>query len=119
MVKYKDYSPTQFDRKGLNADKNDIGNFSVLLIHTRDSDAMEESNFRTALRMLGGESETVQIHRFGHWACGWFELLLITPDTPQHAIAESIEQSIENYPVLDDMDFSELEIEYGEVDLED
>jgi hypothetical protein len=50
------------------------------------------------------------VHRFGHWGPGWFEIVLIDPaDTNAVKIAEECEASLADYPVLDDMDFSEEE----------
>lgn len=121
LQKYKDFAPTGFDARGLNADDTGIGEFRVLLSRTRDSDALEESNFRVALKSLGGESEHVQVHRFNHWACGWFELLLVSPNAPDEIRKEAgkITSSLSEYPILDEMDFSGLEIEYGEIEIED
>jgi hypothetical protein len=66
MKKYKDYSPTEFDCKGLNLpDKQEW--LVVPVMQTRDSGPLELSNFRTALKMLCDESENVEVHRFGHW----------------------------------------------------
>lgn len=100
MQTYKEYSPTEFDSKGLNADEHDISDFLVLLGKNRDSDILTEVNFDKALEMLGGESDTVQVHRFGHWACGWFELLLVHPSLKTKA--EAIQQKLDNYPILDE-----------------
>ena len=36
----------------------------------------DEGLLTATLRRLGGESTTVQVHRFNHWACGWFEIIL-------------------------------------------
>ena len=49
----------------------------VVLTRSRDSDILSESNWEVALERLGGESDTVEIHRFGHWACGWGEALCV------------------------------------------
>lgn len=87
-------------------------NYLILLGRNRDSDCLEESNFESALKSLGGESESVRIDRIGHWACGWIEYLSI--DSNNHeilAIAEDIESSIADYPVLDETDFCEREQE--------
>jgi hypothetical protein len=70
---------------------------------------LEESNFAAALRILGGESDTVEVHRFGHWGPGWYEVILVHPD--RAGDAEEIEASLEDYPVLDDTDLSEREHE--------
>ena len=77
---------------------------------TRDSDVLARSNFRVALKALGGESETVIVVREGHWACGWIEWIAIhESDKKSLEIANEIYCSIQDYAVLDDSDFSELE----------
>jgi hypothetical protein len=57
--------------------------------------------------MLGGESETVEVHRFGHWGPGWFELILVDPSRASDV--EDIESALEHYPVLDDERFAQQE----------
>jgi len=110
-------SNTDYDR--------DIDGLLVFLSQTRDSDDLEQSNFASALALLGGESETVKVHRFGHWACGWIESILIDPeDTDTAEVAQSILAQLADYPVLDDDDYSRREWEsferawkgYGQVD---
>ena len=87
---------------------DDIKPFLILLSKNRDSHILDESNFDCALESLGGESETVQVHRFGHWACGWFEYILIDPkDKKAVIIAEGIESALSDYPVLNDSDYSD------------
>jgi hypothetical protein len=79
----------------------------------RNSEILQESNFDVALERLGGESKNVEIHRFGHWGCGWFELILVNPKSKKHVkIALEIKNDLDDYPVLDDSDFSEREREY-------
>lgn len=116
MERYGDFQPTPFDsrsnfmafdREGLDS----IEGWFILLGRNRDSDLLAESNFACALESLGGEGEDVQVHRFGHWACGWYELLLVRPDTEACRKAEEIESALSDYPVLDDSDFSEREME--------
>lgn len=82
-----------------------------LLTRSRDSDCLTESNFRSALRELGGEGDNVSIDRFGHWACGWWEALSVRAGSPEHEKAKEIADSLEDYPVVDEDDFSELESE--------
>lgn len=79
---------------------------------SRDSDALERSNFRVALRAFGGESETVQVVREGHWAVGWIEWIAIH-SSDREALREAIRlnQKRENYPALNEDDWSELEHE--------
>lgn len=76
---------------------------------TRDSGPLDDSNFETALEILGGESDTVEVHRFGHWAVGWLENILVHPSREKEV--EDIEASLENYPVLNEEDLSRREYE--------
>jgi hypothetical protein len=86
--------------------------YFVGLSQHRDSDALERSNFRSALEALGGESETVHVVREGHWAVGWIEWIAIhESDEKALTIQYEIEGSLSNYPVLDEEDFCEEEAE--------
>jgi hypothetical protein len=78
--------------------------------HHRDSDVLSESNFYSLLRRLGGESETVLVIRESHWAVGWVEWIGIhqSDETAVRIATECLEQ-LEEYPILDDEDFSERE----------
>jgi hypothetical protein len=89
----------------------------VVMVKTRDSDILTESNWKTALERLkpfenDGEEGGFQTVRFGHWACGWIEYLCVSDDSPG-AIAEgnAIAEAIESYPVLDEEEFSQMEDE--------
>lgn len=118
MQTYSQFRPTGFDCRGLGLP--DQQDWLVLPIsQTRDSGPLEQSNFAIALKELGGESETVEIHRFGHWGPGWFEILLIDPKNAKAVkIAEEIESSLESYPVLDENDYSHREYEEFQVSWE-
>jgi hypothetical protein len=78
---------------------------------SRDSRPLERSNFRVALNMLGGEGDNVRIERYGHWAVGWIEEVYVRPGTQEYTIAEGIKNSLADYPVLSDNDFSAEESE--------
>lgn len=107
-MNYAQYSPTSFDVKGLGLP--DQQNWLVVPVQqNRDSDVLSRSNFAIALRELGGESDQVEVHSFGHWACGWFELIIVHPNLASQV--EAIEASLENYPILDEMHYGELEYE--------
>jgi len=104
---YSEYSPTPFDRSGACLD-DDRQDWLVLPVcRTRDSGPLDDSNVDAALSMLGGESDTVELHRFGHWGPGWFEIVLCHPF--MRAMAEEVDSKLENYPVLDEEDFSQRE----------
>ena len=109
MRTYSQFAPTGFDNCGLGMPDRQ----SWLVVpcgRNRDSDCLAESNWLAALSRLGGESDTVEIHRFGHWACGWFEIMIVQPGTPAAIEAESIEDSLSNYPILDESDLGEREM---------
>lgn len=80
----------------------------------RDSGPLDDSNFETALEILGGESGTVEVHRFGHWGPGWYEIILVHPSREKEV--EDLESSLESYLVLDDEDLSRREYEAMEED---
>jgi hypothetical protein len=109
MQTYGEFRPTQFDAAGLGLSEQQ--NWFVLPVsQTRDSGELDKSNFAVALEQLGGESETVQVHRFGHWGPGWYEIIIVDPaDVERVKTAEGIESSLADYPVLSDEDVSRRE----------
>lgn len=113
MQTYKEFQPTAFDSKSnfVVWDSESIENIQDWLVcpttRNRDSSCLDESNFDAALELLGGEGDKVQVHRFGHWACGWYELIVVHPDLRTEL--ESIEKRLDGYPVLNEDDFSERE----------
>jgi hypothetical protein len=112
MQQYGDYQPTGFDSKGAYLDDQQDW-YVVPVSRTRDTGPLEESNFESALEILGGErTNIVEVHRFGHWGPGWFEIIIVNPragKTMKKAL--SIEASLEDYPILDEEDWSEREWE--------
>jgi hypothetical protein len=112
MQQYKDFQPTCFDSKGYMLDDQQDW-YVIPVSRTRDTGPFEESNFEAALEILGGErTNIVEVHRFGHWGPGWFEIIIVNPragKTMRKAL--SIEASLADYPVLDDEDFSRREWE--------
>ena len=121
MIPYREFAPTDFDQAGLNA--HDMGTdedpdrsewLVAQVSRTRDSGPLSESNFDAFLSIVGGESDDVEVHRFGHWGPGWFEIILVRPGTKAAAEAERAEASLADYPVLDEMDYSAREREEEE-----
>jgi hypothetical protein len=124
MQTYASYRPTGFDPPGLAAtrmghdeDDTDRSAWLVALGQNRDSGTAARSNFRVALRSLetvDPDGKDHEIHRFGHWACGWLEIIIVRPGTAAHQDAWETECALANYPILDEMDWSELESEEQE-----
>jgi len=107
-TQYKDFAPTCFDHKG--AFLPDRQEWYVCPVSiTRDSDVLAESNFETAQKILDEDKAEYEVHRFEHWGPGWFEILLVHPENLP--TVEKIEETLENYPVLDDDDYCEREYE--------
>lgn len=101
---------------GWDSESNYLGepleNFSqlfVVMTRNRDSGLLTNHNWDVALGELRGESENVVIHRFGHWAYGWWEALCVTPE--KQAEGQAIVDRLEDYPLLDEGGFSEKEWE--------
>ena len=115
MRTYSKFQPTGLDSRSnfiaYNQEAiNEIQSWLVLPCGVnRDSDCLTEYNYHAALKRLGGEGDNVQVHEFGHWACGWYKLILVRPGSPAEAIANEIESALEDYPILDESDFSERE----------
>jgi hypothetical protein len=82
------------------------------VMRTRDSGPRGESNFECtvkALRAIDPEEEDFEVHRFGHWGPGWFELILVRPGSKVAEEAEGIENALMDYPIVDEEDCSQRE----------
>ena len=104
----------------------DYSNYYILLGTNRDADCITRANFQAAITLF--EDNKIKVYnaedtnkknvvlnaRFNHWAVGWIELILI-PEKNKKAVnlGIEIEEKLANYPILDEMLFSE--IEYNEV----
>lgn len=108
--RYSDFAPTQFDVRGLGLDDRQSWYVAPVSI-TRDSDPLAESNFETAKRILTEAGVEWEDHRFSHWGPGWFEAIIVEPTEAGRAIVESIADSLADYPVLDEGDYSDRECE--------
>lgn len=105
--KYREHSPTQFDHN-IDIDRSEW--YLMPVSRTRDSGILENCNFDEFLEGLGGESETVELRRFGHWGPGWYEIIIVDP-SDEKALAEAYDMAnrLENYPILNEDKLSELE----------
>lgn len=116
MQTYAEFRPTAFDQAGafLDDDRQSwiVGPCTV----TRDSDPLEESNWESMLAMLrdlGADDalEDWEIHRFGHWGPGWFEIVIARPGSKAAAVLVDLESRLDDYAVIDEEDYSEREQE--------
>jgi len=82
----------------------------VFLARHRDSELLTQSNFECAIARLGGESDTVVIVRESHWAVGWVEWIAIhESDVESLERAKDMIDSLNDYPALDEDDWSQRE----------
>lgn len=96
------------------------------IAQTRDSDALERSNYRRILEdMIKLNNDLVEFvadFHSGHWAVGWMEQIIVrvlydpdedvTPDNITGAFAKVMEIAVylsEQYPIYDSEDYSEVE----------
>lgn len=88
----------------------------------RDSDTLTRSNFAVMMAELerieqdaqteGAEYfDIFELHSFGHWACGWVEIVLVRPGTAAAVYVAELADSLADYPVADESHFSQLESE--------
>ncbi len=81
----------------------------------RDSDVLVRSNWVAILAEMNekwGPENGWTITRLGHWAVGWVEFIIF--DIARNDIKEfsnDIHEQLENYPVLDEMLYSNMEYE--------
>lgn len=112
MQAYRDFAPTGFDHKGLALSEQQ--DWLVAPCGTnRDAGYGTRANhdaMRQALESLNAP-EDWELHRFGHWACGWFEIIIVRPGTAAANEAERIESALADYPIVDEELFSQYENE--------
>lgn len=112
---YAEYRPTAFDMPGKGLEERQDWLVCPVSI-TRDTESpLELSNWACFVKSLEAVNpgEDFEIHRFGHWGPGWFEIILVRPGTPCALEAQELANALESYPVLDDEDHSRREFDLG------
>lgn len=112
MKRYAQWSPATNDATGLAIpDRQDW--LVAPCISTRDDCCLAESNWGILTRDVEAadeDGEDHEVHRFGYWACGWFEILLVRPDSKAAEVAAGIEERLNEYAILDEEDLCEREM---------
>lgn len=110
MKTYSEFRPTGFDCKGLGLE--DRQDWLVVPVGTnRDADILTRSNWEVVTKDIMAtheDEDSAEIHRFGHWGPGWFEICLVRPGSNAAKCAEEWESALDDYPVASDAHFSEL-----------
>jgi len=108
----KDYTYLKRWRRAANYIGHEWPEWFVVLGRCRDSDILTNSNFEGVLKALGGESDKVRVIRETHWAAGWVEWLGIHELNEEALdLAESILDDLDGYPVFDEQDYSQRELD--------
>ena len=78
----------------------------------RDSDELTESNWQVFIDGLEKtNSDDWRILRFKHFACGWYEFVILKPNSASYDFYIQCLESLEDYPILDEDHFSSLQYE--------
>jgi hypothetical protein len=107
-MKYSEFKPTGFDN---HIQIEDRENWHIMPISiNRDTECcVTLSNWQVCQDMMNKANIEYELHNFGHWACGWFEILIVHPDSQD--FVEEIENLLSQYPILNDDHHSNMEIE--------
>ena len=110
-----------FESFGWHDQPHDAENFTIIYTHNRDSRLLEESNAAAIDAELEpfreGDDPDVIAEHHGHWACGWVDGYAIRVFRQDGTITEAFQrlcdlnERLEDYPVLDDEDYSRREYE--------
>lgn len=112
LEKWSVDGPTGFD-SAANYSGSDLSHYyQAPVAITRDADTLAISNWAVvtdAILKVAAHDET-EIHRMGHWACGWYEILVIHPsDAAALQCADEWACSLADYPVASEEHWSELQ----------
>lgn len=93
------------------------GEWTVHYLYNRDSDTLDLSNGIVLATELGRDEfgDDVLFERHGHWAVGWLEAVVVRVRddagniTPAFAKLHELMGRLEEYPILDEDAYSEME----------
>ena len=85
------------------------GEWLVAYVMTRDSDPLDESNFRAIQDYLECANLETAIETSGHWAVGTIYHLLVPDSDESREILRDVTERLADYPVLDEGLYSEME----------
>lgn len=108
----------RFDSFAWWGEPEDGANWTVVYTHNRDSGLIDLSNAAVIEEEMG-KFEDVISQRHNHWACGWVDGLVIRVYDDEGAVTDAFRRycelmnKLEDYPVLDEEDYSRREHEAG------
>lgn len=109
---------SKFESYARHADRHeDQCVWATVYTHNRDSGITERSNARVIAAEMSKYPDDACKVRAGHWACGWVEGFEIRTRKPDGTLTDAwiayaeIHRSLEDYPLLDDDDHGQAEVE--------
>jgi hypothetical protein len=99
---------------------DDAADFAILYTHNRDSGLLDQSNADAIAKTLepftDGDDPDVNFESHNHWACGWIQghAIRVFRDgeiTESFRFYHELAERMDNYPVLDEEDYSRREYE--------
>jgi hypothetical protein len=118
MQRYKDWAPGPGDIKGKGLHHLDnpymFNEWLVApLVKTRDCGLLSQSNWDYVIKLLEGpedkDYDDYEVMSWNHWACGWFDMIVVKQGTRAHVLMNKVESSLEDYPSLDEEDWMKRE----------
>ena len=104
--------PTGFDSAANYAGPDMSHYWKAPVAFTRDADSLATSNWDVVTESIlkVAQHDETEIHRMGHWACGWYEILVIhSADTAALQVADQWAATLADYPIADESHWSELQ----------
>ena len=115
LTRYSNWAPTAMDPRGLGCDEYQDWYVAPVSV-TRDDEAhsFAACNFDAMENLLMALDPEAADHRrfsFNHWACGYFDILLVRAGSPCYDEAQRIACALADYPIIDDELLSQREHE--------
>jgi hypothetical protein len=116
----------KFQSFGWHDKPEDADKWAIIYTHNRDSDLLDQSNAAVIAKTIERPkyAKSVSPERHGHWAVGWVDGYAVRIYDKGGRITAVVRKlydfacALENYPVLDEMDYSMREHE-ASLDAED
>lgn len=103
---YAQFRPTSFDARGLSLP--DRQTWIVAPVSQDHGFGFPSQDFERSCEVAPIPRVRIsEVHRFGHWGHGWFEIILVDPS--RAAEVQAIADQIEDYPILNEEDYSARE----------
>ena len=78
--------------------------------NNRDADSLTRSNHAVAVERLNAAGEDDwRLMQMGHWACGWYDVVIVRPGSACAVVAADLIDALDDYPALDEHAWSEMQ----------